>query len=365
MTVGALGSGSITSGFGNIDNGASTLDTGALNATSGSFSLTLGVTGVTTLNGQLDINDNNVVATGTAPKYALLQSGASADEGRWDIIASGDSLSFRSVNDAVSVGNVWLFATRSGATVDSLTITPNTTFSGDITISAGGISVTDQIFITTADVTTISTNDNAQVGVALVDGLQLIGRGSTNDSVLLNNAGGKVLQNPTGTLDLNLGGDLIIGTSGKGIDFSATPDAPGMVSELLDDYEEGTWTPAISFSGGSGTITYTTQNGHYTKIGNAANIWADLNTLSLSSRTGNAQIEGLPFISSGAIFGSAVVSFAAGLSIVAGQDLGLLILTGSSSASPYMWSSTGGTLLVTDSEWTDDGRIIFGGSYRV
>ena len=35
-------------------------------------------------------------------------------------------------------------------------------------------------------------------------------------------------------------GDLVIGTSGHGIDFSATGDEPGAksVSELLDDYEE-------------------------------------------------------------------------------------------------------------------------------
>ena len=32
-------------------------------------------------------------------------------------------------------------------------------------------------------------------------------------------------------------GNLVIGTAGKGIDFSADPSAPGMTSELLDDYE--------------------------------------------------------------------------------------------------------------------------------
>lgn len=37
-------------------------------------------------------------------------------------------------------------------------------------------------------------------------------------------------------------GNLVIGTAGKGIDFSATPGTG--TSELLSDYEEGTWTPA-------------------------------------------------------------------------------------------------------------------------
>jgi hypothetical protein len=59
-------------------------------------------------------------------------------------------------------------------------------------------------------------------------------------------------------------GNLVIGTSGKGIDFSATPGTG--TSELLNDYEEGTWTPSFSKSGGS-TPTQTS-TGTYTKIGN-------------------------------------------------------------------------------------------------
>ena len=60
-------------------------------------------------------------------------------------------------------------------------------------------------------------------------------------------------------------GNLIIGTSGKGIDFSAAGNAAGMTSELLDDYEEGTYTPALT--AGNGSFTHTTQQGNYVKIG--------------------------------------------------------------------------------------------------
>ena len=45
-------------------------------------------------------------------------------------------------------------------------------------------------------------------------------------------------------------GNLVIGTSGHGIDFSATTDSSGMSqtdqSELLDDYEEGEYIPSVS-----------------------------------------------------------------------------------------------------------------------
>ena len=91
-------------------------------------------------------------------------------------------------------------------------------------------------------------------------------------------------------------GNLVIGTAGKGIDFSADPSAPGMTSELLDDYEEGTWTPAMSASS-SGTITlngaYT--SGKYTKIGRQVTCTAILYVGSVSSPAGNLYITGLPF----------------------------------------------------------------------
>ena len=54
--------------------------------------------------------------------------------------------------------------------------------------------------------------------------------------------------------------NIVIGTSGKGIDFSATPGTG--TSELLDDYEEGTYTPTATNI--TGTNTYA---GSYTIIG--------------------------------------------------------------------------------------------------
>lgn len=66
-------------------------------------------------------------------------------------------------------------------------------------------------------------------------------------------------------------GNLVIGTAGKGIDFSANANAPGATSELLDDYETGSWTPAFSSSGGASLPQ--TSVGGYTKIGNTVHFW--------------------------------------------------------------------------------------------
>jgi len=92
-------------------------------------------------------------------------------------------------------------------------------------------------------------------------------------------------------------GNLVIGTSGKGIDFSATPGTG--TSELLADYEEGTWSPTLEAENGSfGTITYNALNGgRYTKIGNVVHIQALLYTDSVAVGTASLElrIAGLPF----------------------------------------------------------------------
>lgn len=91
-------------------------------------------------------------------------------------------------------------------------------------------------------------------------------------------------------------GNLVIGTSGKGIDFSATPGTG--TSELFNDYEEGTWTPQFSTTGtGFPAITYSFQLGKYTKIGNTvtAQFIIIVNTITTVGATGIATIIGAPF----------------------------------------------------------------------
>jgi hypothetical protein len=70
---------------------------------------------------------------------------------------------------------------------------------------------------------------------------------------------------------------------------------PSAGVNTLDDYEEGTWTPAIAFGGASTGITYTTQDGTYTKIGNMVFLRAEIELLSKGTATGVATIAGLPF----------------------------------------------------------------------
>jgi hypothetical protein len=66
-------------------------------------------------------------------------------------------------------------------------------------------------------------------------------------------------------------GNLKMMTAGKGIDFSANTHAAGMTSELLNAYEEGTWTTTFpNQSNITGTLTLS--NGKYTRIGRLVTI---------------------------------------------------------------------------------------------
>ena len=94
-----------------------------------------------------------------------------------------------------------------------------------------------------------------------------------------------------------LDGDLVIGASGHGIDFSDTSHAGGMTSELLDDYEIGTWTPVLGSDNADPTQSYNTQNGTYVKIGNFVHLQFDIRMAAsgISGGSGNCMVDGLPF----------------------------------------------------------------------
>ena len=89
-----------------------------------------------------------------------------------------------------------------------------------------------------------------------------------------------------------------------GLNFAATGDGSGTdSSELLDDYEEGTWTPAIN-SGGS-TLGIIANTAIYTKIGRFVHVQVYATSLASTTSSG-FRISGLPYtnLSSGQTVGS-------------------------------------------------------------
>jgi len=139
-----------------------------------------------------------------------------------------------------------------------------------------------------------SSNSLASV-VTIQEGALSASAGATVLSVF-NRAGSEIFY-VTGSGDIGINnGNLVIGTAGRGIDFSITTNSSGSVgSEVLDDYERGTWTPTIASGGGSITLNATQTKGVYVKIGRMVWIGGHVRSSSVSSPTGTTVISGLPF----------------------------------------------------------------------
>ena len=102
----------------------------------------------------------------------------------------------------------------------------------------------------------------------------------------------------------NLTDNVVIGTAGKGIDYSAQT-ASGIAgvtvtSEIFVHYEEGTFTPFLSAASSAPSVSYGAERGgRYTRIGNMVFYSIGLNIASYSGGSGNAYIGGFPYIGAG------------------------------------------------------------------
>jgi hypothetical protein len=72
-------------------------------------------------------------------------------------------------------------------------------------------------------------------------------------------------------------------------------------ANALDDYEEGTWTPVVTGVATNPSVTYTTQTGKYTKIGNVVHFFATLAWSAFSGGSGALKVS-LPFTAAATIF---------------------------------------------------------------
>lgn len=110
-------------------------------------------------------------------------------------------------------------------------------------------------------------------------------------------------------------GNLIIGTATKGIDFSANSNLPGMTSELLNWYEEGTWTPTQG--AGLTVVGAFSSNGTYTRIGRQVSIVAQLiGATSIAAAASSILCGSIPYLPPAARAGVAVNDYVNGQSAV-------------------------------------------------
>ena len=161
--------------------------------------------------------------------------------------------------------------------------------------------------------------------------------------------------NANGPITTSLGvGSTTPSASGAGIAFPATQSA-STDANTLDDYEEGTWTPAFAFGGGTTGITYSEQNGNYTKIGGFVFASYNISISSKGSSTGQVSLTGLPF-ANGSVAGKrsgGQLTYVSNVTISSGQPYFYL---GNSVTSPILF--TGANTSVTDAAFTNSVQLI-------
>jgi len=141
-----------------------------------------------------------------------------------------------------------------------------------------------------------------------------LGSGGANNFRVSNSAGSTLLE-------LTSASNILLPTASAGIYLGVTSEA---TSNLLDDYEEGTWTASL-YGTTSGAGTNVTATGNYVKVGKVVTVGVYLPSMNLSSMSGSTVIGGLPFTSG------------------AGLNTGSVTLYGftfSGFVTPYVYNST-------------------------
>jgi hypothetical protein len=203
-----------------------------------------------------------------------------------------------------------------------------------------------------------SAGDNAAIGYTSAEGLILTGQGSTDDITIKNDADTTVVNVATGATDVEISaGNILFGTGSKGVYLGVTS---ATAANLLADYEEGSWTPNLSWStGGTTGIVYTTQVGTYVKVGKLVHAAFFLRTSNNGTGSGAATITGLPFTvkNTTAAYGSSLVTnYRAGF----GADHypgGYAIKNDTGIYLQNLDPDSTGTSGISESDWTDTGQM--------
>ena len=197
----------------------------------------------------------------------------------------------------------------------------------------------------------VATHDGElQTGLGLFDG-----DAEDEIDVFLGRGTGSVTTT-VGALTVSVGdatltnGNLVV-ASGHGINFAATGNGSGSSqNELLDDYEEGTWTAT------GNNITLADQDCSYVKVGNMVHIGAKV-VFPTTSDTNNAAIAGLPFASINSQGGRAGISIGFHTAGSAYDGLQFLVSTDAANGQFYL-----GSTLITNANLSAK-TVFFGGTY--
>ena len=228
----------------------------------------------------VDLLDNTITASGTTKKVTvnqILGAGGTAT------LASATITGAATVGTTLGVTGVATFASSISA-VDDATVSN----AGRLTLGSAAGNAGARLDLRGWS----SGNANWRLSSAFY--------GNGLDFTPSTTAGGTTFTTPafsmlsSGDLSMALG-NVVMATPGKGIDFSATASGSGtMTSELLNDYEEGTWTGTLT-GGTTNPTTPVTATGRYTKIGRVVTVQISFSNANTVGASGLIGITGLPF----------------------------------------------------------------------
>ena len=297
----------------------------------------------------VDLLDNTITASGTTKKVTVNQ-----------ILGSGGTATLASatITGAATVGT-------------TLGVTGNATLSGDLTVRTNKLAVTSTgVGCGTASplsVFTAQSQASARLSVRTTDAVfgsiaggtafdslngsdaSLVPFGCRGSTISFGSSGGGIGLQLDASNNVNVPlGNVVMGTSGKGIDFSAVTGGTGTATaNVLNDYEEGTFTPTIVGTTDPGTATYT-RSGRYTKVGNLVTCQIYLNWTAHTG-TGDMRIGGLPFATASAagIYYAASIGFVNNIALTAGYLITGYALDNSSTVISLQQYPTGGGASIT------------------
>ena len=124
---------------------------------------------------------------------------------------------------------------------------------------------------------------------------------------LTGNVTGNVTGNLTGTGNSTVAGTLTstgLITASAGVAIGGT----GAVN-TLDDFEEGTWAPTLSFTNGNGSYAFNRNVASYVKVGRMVHIQIFSELSTKSGASGNCRISNWPFVPQNVTESSRTVSW--------------------------------------------------------
>ena len=140
-----------------------------------------------------------------------------------------------------------------------------------------------------------------------------------------------------------------------------TSAGAGPIEEIT--FEQSTWTPGISFGGGTTGITYTTQVGSYERIGRQVTVRGYILLSAKGSSTGTARITGLPHV----VANSDALSSAAGAltpkAITFANQIGMRAEKNASAIVLYECTEAGVETVIDDTDFANTSQVLFSLTY--